>query len=202
MWDKKGIILIDIERCHRSLNMSAFFRINRLFVSSITDSAKSSLLVNFWSKYFRSSLISGWYGGTNYLLSSNEISMPLKKGWERTSYISLRAPSLFFLFLSSNFFIKSFAKGETSIPCFCGSGKLTWLSFIKKYIRCLFLWKNGGTPTSISYNKMPSAHQSTVWSCPLPMIISGERYSAVPQKELASSVFEAIFASPKSARKR
>lgn len=50
-------------------------------------------------------------------------------------------------------------------------------------------------PVSISYISTPRAHQSEVWSCPVPRSISGEMYSGVPQK-----VFDvlACFASPKS----
>ena len=35
-------------------------------------------------------------------------------------------------------------------------------------------------PTSISYIRMPSAHQSTALLCPLLWMISGARYSGVP----------------------
>lgn len=35
-------------------------------------------------------------------------------------------------------------------------------------------------PTSISYTRIPNAHQSTSRPCPLPCIISGAKYSGVP----------------------
>ena len=55
----------------------------------------------------------------------------------------------------------------------------------------------------ISYIKTPSAHQSRVWSCPQPTIISGEMYSGVPQKVFGSDPSSAIFilANPKSANR-
>lgn len=47
---------------------------------------------------------------------------------------------------------------------------------------------------------MPSAHQSTVKSWPDPTIISGDKYSGVPQKEFGSLLlFDTILAKPKSA---
>lgn len=63
----------------------------------------------------------------------------------------------------------------------------------------MFLWKNGGIPTSISYNRIPRVQRSTVWSWPLFWSISGERYSAVPQKLLAKPPVETFVARPKSA---
>jgi|LauGreDrversion4_2_1035121.scaffolds.fasta_scaffold42888_2 hypothetical protein len=44
--------------------------------------------------------------------------------------------------------------------------------------------------------RMPRAHQSSVWSWPIPRSISGDMYSGVPQKEFDS---RASLASPKSA---
>ena len=42
-------------------------------------------------------------------------------------------------------------------------------------------------PHIISYKRIPRDHQSTFLSYPLPLIISGARYSGVPQKELVFS---------------
>ena len=38
---------------------------------------------------------------------------------------------------------------------------------------------------SISYKIEPKDHQSTAWPCPFPSIISGAKYSGVPQNDLA-----------------
>jgi len=45
------------------------------------------------------------------------------------------------------------------------------------------LWKKGVTPKSISYIIMPRDQQSTVCEWPTLAIISGDRYSVVPQKD-------------------
>ena len=53
-----------------------------------------------------------------------------------------------------------------------------WISKVFKSKRM----ENDTYPDNISYNKTPSAHQSTPWLCPCPIIISGARYSGVPQR--------------------
>jgi hypothetical protein len=43
-------------------------------------------------------------------------------------------------------------------------------------------------------------HQSTAWKCPSPLMISGARYSGVPQNDVARLLSEATLARPKSAK--
>ena len=54
----------------------------------------------------------------------------------------------------------------------------------------------GGTPMSISYSRHPPAHQSTPLPCPLLRIVSGARYSGVPQSVQVWSLI--YLAKPKS----
>ena len=54
----------------------------------------------------------------------------------------------------------------------------------------------GGSPTSISYSKMPSVHQSTAQLWPWLERISGARYSGVPHSVHVRSLI--TFAKPKS----
>ncbi len=49
------------------------------------------------------------------------------------------------------------------------------------------------------YNKIPNDHQSQDLLCPSPVIISGAKYSGVPQNDIAFSLSFNIFAIPKSA---
>ena len=54
-------------------------------------------------------------------------------------------------------------------------------------------------PVNISYKIEPKLHQSTACPCPLPSIISGAKYSGVPQNDLAlllSEIFSLL--KPKS----
>lgn len=57
-------------------------------------------------------------------------------------------------------------------------------------------------PTRISYNKIPRVQISTVKSWPCPLSISGLRYSAVPQNDVASLPGLTLVARPKSAKRR
>mmetsp|Transcript_42476 Transcript_42476/g.127324 ORF Transcript_42476/g.127324 Transcript_42476/m.127324 type:complete len:335 (+) Transcript_42476:472-1476(+) len=65
------------------------------------------------------------------------------------------------------------------------------------------LLRNGGTPHSISYSRMPVLHQSTPIEWPEPSMISGAMYSIVPMKLLERSSGSSCmsFASPKSVRR-
>ena len=143
----------------------------------------------------------GTYGGVSYFAVSCSMLRSANHGCPNISSMPF-APRRVSLFLSSSLTIRSCASGETVMRWRIGSGKLTGLSRIRKYIRCLFLWKKGGMPTIISKMRMPRAHQSTVKSWPFPISISGAKYSAVPQNEFASSPYWTNFARPKSATRR
>jgi hypothetical protein len=48
----------------------------------------------------------------------------------------------------------------------------------------LFSFIKGGVPTDISYVRTPRVHQSTATPWPFLSMISGAKYSGVPQNEL------------------
>lgn len=57
---------------------------------------------------------------------------------------------------------------------------------------------NGALPEIISYNNTPKLHTSTFSSCPLPKIISGDKYSGVPQNVFLIIPSGSSLAHPKS----
>lgn len=87
-------------------------------------------------------------------------------------------------------------------------GKLTHIRFtfeqsgflytIDSKSSILFSDRKGGNPVTISWMRQPRHHQSTSVPCPSFFMISGARYSGVPQIEVAASSCLSIFESPKS----
>jgi len=92
--------------------------------------------------------------------------------------------------------IISITPSEYSILYFFLSGKITFEFYIFEKRVFLFLLKKGVSPISISYMIIPRAHQSADLSCPVSEIISGARYSGVPQNVFAYCLSSSIFASP------
>ena len=87
-------------------------------------------------------------------------------------------PIQFIGFFYSNFHIKS----QKSDDIFYNFEKVT-SSFNIFYIKISGFWFiKGGTPEDISNNKIPKDHKSTDLSCPSFKIISGDKYSGVPNK--------------------
>lgn len=96
-----------------------------------------------------------------------------RKGWERTSLML----GLYFGSGFSSLLIRSFA----SVLILTGKDTL-WFRMLLSMILLAslesFMYSgdaNGAFPTSISYNKTPSAHRSKDWSWVFPFIISGAR---------------------------
>lgn len=78
------------------------------------------------------------------------------------------------------------------------SVKLGFLKTIISKSQFLLGLSKGGYPRTIQQIRQPRHHQSTSIPCPFLRIISGAKYSDVPQIESAFYSFARIFDSPKS----
>ena len=132
----------------------------------------------------------GLKGGSTFLFSNCTQSILAKKGWFFISWDPLY-PRRYFGFLARSPSIRLHAFSE-KIGCIYISSSRIICSFSN-----LFLLRtlNGFIPDSISYIIRPykhiqrwfsyaltSDHQSTDFPWPLPLMISGAKYSGVPQK--------------------
>lgn len=147
------------------------------------------MLVISLSKCFKSVLLSnnGMQGGVIYLVLILAQSMPAKNLWSMISSMPLLSvplpafsldlhPNLQLGSLLSSLLIKSMALGEWKVQ------KLGFLTRMLVKISCLFLLQKGGNPVSISYTTQPKLHKSQAFPQVCFLMISGAKYSVVPQK--------------------